>query len=643
MIREVENKIKRGLLFCVKWRYLIALGFFVLCVIFNIHGSSINEYNKLFANYSEYSSQSVIIGESRPIRSDEWLVHTPYYMSQYYNDFGKTSNMMSLEGQDMIIGYNAPVLDVTVIAKPFTWGYFLLGNERGLSWYWCSKVILMLLVSFELCMIITKKNKMVSLLGALLMAFSPLIQWWFVPHAADVFFWGMAVLVLSYHFFVAPTIWYKNLFTILTPLALITFVIALFPSLQVPVGLIVIALLVAFLLRDKELITFKKKDVWRIVAMGVFALAVIGHTVITSKDAIMGLLNTVYPGKRVSLGDGSKLDSLFTSLTVFTLPFKNITFSNNCEVSTFIHFAPVFMMLYPWICKKMKKDGNMVVGNVMLGCLLVMAAFMLIGFPELLAKITFFSYINRMDLAYGFLATLFTVWGIDMIWKKKIITRKQVLAVLAVYVGLCICFIGEKELTYLEWWQYGVIIIGLAVLMYLMLKSYQKLFISGMALLIVVSSFTINPLARGVGALFDHPLEKKIHEIAKEDKESYWLAINDRILASVGVANGARVLNMVNFYPDFEKWSIIDPDGANEKIYNRYAHMNVSLTDGETELSEGPTADLFEVKLNCEDALKWNVKYLVSAGELASCKKDFEKIYKDIEGEYYIYERVKDE
>ncbi len=616
---------------------------FVICVALNIHGSSINEYNKLFSNYSDYSSQSIIVGESRSIRSDEWLVHTPYYMSQYYNDFDKTSNMMSLEGQDMIVGYNAPVRDITVIAKPFTWGYFLLGNERGLSWYWCSKVILMLLVSFELCMIITRKNKKVSLLGALLVSFSPLIQWWFVPHAADVFFWGMAVLVLSYNFFVASSRYYKNLFMLLTPLAVITFIVALFPSLQLPVGLIAIALLVTFLLRDKKQITFKKKDIWRIVAMGVFVIAVVGYTIITSKDAIMSLYNTVYPGKRVSLGDGGKIDALFTNLTVFTLPYKNITYLNNCEVSSFIHFAPVFMILYPWIARKMKKDNNMIVGNVMLGCLIVMAVFMLVGFPELLARISFFSYINRMDLAYGFMATLFTVWGIDMIWKRKILSKKQIWIVIAIYVGLCICFVGERELTYLAWWQYGIIIAGLAVLIYLMLGGYKKLFIISMTLLIIISSFTINPLARGVGALFDHPLEKKISEIAKNDKESYWLAINDRILASVGVANGARVLNMVNFYPDFEKWEIIDPEGANKDVYNRYSHINVSLTDGKTELLEGPTADLIIAKMNCKDVLKWPVKYLVSAGEIVSCKKDFKVIYKDTEGEYYIYERENNE
>ena len=83
------DKIRKAVLFGIKWRYVIALIVFTFCVIFKVHGSSINEYNKMFSNYEEYSSESVLLGESRSIRSDEWLVHTPYYMSQEYNDFDK--------------------------------------------------------------------------------------------------------------------------------------------------------------------------------------------------------------------------------------------------------------------------------------------------------------------------------------------------------------------------------------------------------------------------------------------------------------------------------------------------------------------------------------------------------------------------
>lgn len=641
---EVINKIKKGALFCIKWRYLIALLIFILCVIFKVHGSSINEYNKLFSGYDQYEPGSLILGESRSIRSDEWLVHAPYYMSQYYNEYEKTSEMMSIEGQDMIVGYNAPVLDITLLAKPFTWGYVVLGNEYGLSWYWCSKLILLILVSFEACMIITRKNKKIALIGTIMIALAPAVQWWFVPHMVDVLFWGMAVFTLAYHFFTSEKRM-KLLFAVLLPLSVVSYVLALFPSLQLSIGLVMLTLFIVCMIRDKKEITFKKKDIWQIVLMAVVALGILGHALITSKDAIFALYNTAYPGKRVSLGGGGGIESLFTGLTTFTLPYKDITYSNNCEVSMFIQFAPLILMLYPVIWRKMKKDRNMIVGNAMVVCMIIMGVFMMIGFPELLAKITGFSYIDsyRMRFAYGFTAVLFTVWGLGTVWKRQLFSEKQILITLLIFGFSYVCFVDAEKLTYLAWWQYGVIIAGLMVLGYLMLAGHKKTFATLVVVLMFVSGATINPLARGTAALTEHPLEQKVQEISATDEEARWLSINSIILQQLGIANGAKMLNAVNFYPDYGKWELIDPDGEFDDIYNRYAHIQVSLSDGKTEFISGPTADMFMLNLNCEDADKWSVKYLLSAGTLQACENDFEEIYSDTEGEYYIYERIKDE
>ena len=627
--------------FIIKWRYLIALIVFVLCVVFKIHGSSINEYNRLFSNYDEYSSESLVLGKSRSIRSDDWLVQTPYYMSQYYNDYDKDNELVTLSGQDMLVAQNAPVKDITMIAKPFTWGYLMFGNEYGLSWYWCSKIILLILLSFEACMIITKKNKKVALLGTIMISFAPAVQWWFVPHAVDVFFWGLALFVTAYHFFITEKLW-RWLFMCLLSCSAITFVMVLYPPLQVPIGLAMAALLVACLLRDKKEITFKKKDIWRIVVMALFVLMVLGWVIWNSKDALMALNDTIYPGKRVSLGGGQGLGGLFTDLTSFLLPFRQITYSNNSEVSSFIQFAPIFLMLYPVIWKKMKRDKNIIVGNTLLVCIIVMFVFMSIGFPELLAKLTLFSYVDsfRMKLAYGLVAVLFTIWGIDMIWKKQIFTKKQIFGAIALFGLLYVCFVGSKELSYAGWKYYGVLILGLMVLAFLMLKRFRKLFLVSMTGVMLVAGATVNPIARGTSALFDHPLEQKINEIAKEDKDAYWLSVNGILLQQLAIANGARMLNAVNFYPDMEKWKILDPSGEYSDIYNRYAHILVYLTEDTTEFLTGSAPDNFTLKLSCKDALKWPTKYLLSVGKINACTNNFKEIYKDTEGDFYIYERV---
>lgn len=638
-----KNKIKNIILFLIKWRYVVALLIFALLVAFKIHGSSIAEYNKMFEKTAEYNAESIILGESRPVRSDEWLVHTPYYMSQTYNDFEKDSNMMSLDGQDMIISTDAPVKNLLAVAKPFTWGYMLLGNEYGLSWHWCSKLILLILMSYEFCFIVTRKNKKIALLGAVLISFSPLTQWWFMSSMVDVFVFGMATFVVGYYLFVAKTNWKKNLMMVLAPLAIMAYVLALFPALQIPVAMFLIAMFVVVLVRDKDEILFNKWVGMRLGAIVAATGALLLYMYLGSKNAISLVGGTVYPGQRFETGGGNVISDLFTGITNFTLPFKDITFVNNCEVSTFIQFAPIFLILYPVIYKKAKRDKNLIVGNTLVICIAVAVVFMLAGFPELLAKITLFSNVNRMVMVYGFMATVFTLWGIDIIWRRRILTKKQILLTLAIYGGLYVCFVGKAELTYLRWWQYGIIIVGLLVLSYLMLTGRQKLFIGGILVLAMVSSATINPIARGIKPVVGHPLEQKISEIAASDKEAYWLAVNNNLLASLGVINGARVLDMVNFYPDFPKWELIDPEKKSEDIYNRYAHILVSLTEDKTKIEIGPTQDVVALTLSCKDVTKLGVKYLLVGGELDACKSEYKNIYEDTEGKYYIYERVKHE
>ena len=600
--------------FFIKYRYLVALSLFIILVIFKVNGSSIGIYNNYFPSEGKTSESEVLLGISREIRSDEWMVHTPYYFSQYYNNFQKNSNFMSLSGQDMIIGYNAPVKDISLLAKPLTWGYIFLGNEYGLSWYWCLKTIIFVMASFEVCMIITKKNKFLSVLGAFLTSYAPAMQWWFVPHICDVFLWGTTLLALGYHFFTTKKGWVKNLCTILLPLISCVFILALFPSCQIPVGLIAITLLVVFLIRDKKDITFKKKDVFRIIFMVMLALIILGYTIIGSKEAIELLYNTAYPGKRVSLGGNYTIDKIFTNLTTLFLPYKDSNILNNCEVSTFIHFTPFFIMLFPLIKRKLKlyKDSNLLVGKTLFIIIIIEIFFMLIGIPETLAKITLFSYINRMDIVYGFTATLFTIYMIYNFFKyKNLITLKQFIIALVIYLFCYLLFINKENLLYLPMYIYLFEIIVFGVVLIAIYNRRKYFSLSLIFLLLVMSSFTINPIRVGISPIEDHKLVKVCQKL-NEEEEGYFLTTNNIQISSLLLSNGIKVVNAVNFYPDMDKWTSIDKDMKHEYDYNRYLHFMITLSDNNNTKYNLLQNDLLELQLSLNDLKKWHVKYIVT-------------------------------
>lgn len=614
-------------------RYFIFLILFVLCVIFKLHGSSIGMYN-YYLNGEENAKRTEILGISRGIRSDEWMVHTPYYFSQKYNKYNKYSKQMSYSGQNMILGYNAPVKDITTIAKPFTWGYILFGNEYGLSWYWCSKLLLLILVSFELMMIITKGNKKFSIFGSLLISFAPPIQWWFVPHITDVFFWAMTVTVLTYHFFIANTKKKKILFTVLTPISYIGYVLALFPSCQVPLAYISLALIIGFLKRDKDKITFTKKEWPRIIIVLLIFLSILSYFILTSFEDIKLLMNTVYPGSRISSGNDMLYKDIFTDLTTLFLPYKTITYSNNCEASTFIHLFPLFLITYSDI----KNKNDCIVGKVLLISIMVELFYMLVGFPKLINEIILFKYINRMYLIYGFTALLFTLWSIHAIYKYKIKfkTSKIIIAIVVLMISY-LTTISEEQLNYVPIYAYITEIIYFSIMSYMFLTRKKITPFIMFAILIIISSFTINPVSKGIDAIKNHKTTKIISNIAKKDK-GYWLATDSPVFAGYVLACGARVANATNFYPDYEKWQLIDPKRKNDENYNRYANMTIDLTKEKTDFSL-IAPDNMRLHLNYQDLKKLNIKYIFTIKDL---KNDFadenidnELLYED--GRIYIY------
>lgn len=611
-----EETMKKILDFIIKYRYLIALIVFIVCVSLKINGSSIGVYDTIYGK-EDPNVITEIFGRARFIRGDEFNVQVPYFFSQSYNNFNLISHYMSLSGQNMIIGYNSPVIGLTLLGKPDIWGYILFGNEIGLSWYWCSRIILFLLVGYEMFYILTK-NKYLSVFASICLVFSPALQWWFAPHMYQVFFWACTLFVVGYYFFIGKKKWQKVLFTILSICSLIGFVISIFPSLQVPTGLIMLALLICCLIRDKEELVWKKKDFIRVGIVILGAGIVIGQFLIQSKDAITLLNNTVYPGKRVSVGGDYLFANLFMDPTMILNTFTAPARLNQCEISCFNHFGILFMIYYPylWYINKMQnKSQQMLIGNCLFIILVIEIVFMIIGFPEWLEKITLFSYMNRMMLVYGFTALIFSFWCIESIWENRKKVRWQFgLGTVLIYTFLYIkCYLNYTDAAFLErtgLWFYFIVPGILGMSSYLIFTKYRRLFFPIFGCWIILAGMFVNPIVIGARSISNHTLVTEALEVQEEDPDAYWLATNSLHTQELLLANGIKALNAVNFYPDVEKWNLVDPTHENEEFYNRYLHMLIELTEEPTSYVQA-TPDSAVIHLNVEELKKWNIKYLV--------------------------------
>ena len=141
-------------------RFVLGAALFAVCVALKLHGSSIGVWNNYIASAPSPSPyQFPILGVPRPIRSDEWDVFTPLAMSQQYTGYAAVNDIACAWPTNMLTTYNQPVWDLTAIAKPFYWGYLLLGSEYGLSWFWCGRLIALFLVTSEMFLLITGQKK----------------------------------------------------------------------------------------------------------------------------------------------------------------------------------------------------------------------------------------------------------------------------------------------------------------------------------------------------------------------------------------------------------------------------------------------------------------------------------------------------
>lgn len=113
-------------------RYVLGGIFLLLCVMFEVHGSSIGIYAK-FLDHPEL--QSIIIGVPRQIRFDEWGVFTPFAFSQYFTNFSMISDIVRAAPTNMFMAYGQAVWHPAMIFRPALIGYLFLDQGSGLAFF----------------------------------------------------------------------------------------------------------------------------------------------------------------------------------------------------------------------------------------------------------------------------------------------------------------------------------------------------------------------------------------------------------------------------------------------------------------------------------------------------------------------------
>lgn len=623
--------IKKLYDFIYKYRVWLCIGLLAFAVLNNFNGSSLGMWNYYIEPNSPVSLGNPIFGDPLPIRSDEWAVNIPRMMSGEYSNYTEFNDIVRGVRTENISA-SGLFRDYSALYNPSRWGYYLFDFAHGLSFQWSYLLIFGYLFSFELFNILTH-NKPLSVLGASILWLSPFNIWWSMTMPLLT---CIAVLVLFYYALTASNRIKRAIFAFMLAIAGADFVCNLYPAWQVPAGWITLSILAYIIATNTDWKKYKLPDWLIVIAAIAFMVSIILRFLYVDMSYINAISATAYPGARVDYGADSISKLLGYPALMFT-GFTNIdVYPNNCESATTYGVFPLAYVLIPYGIVLSRKNAEakkpISVLWFLLFPIILLTAYCTLGLPPIIAKLTL------MDRSTSFRAVdyLGIVLTIAMIVSMAEIRKRgglkmfeaAALAVLAAIPALTyskgIILDNSSKIV-----ETGSLIFAVTTTLILSnLKSLKwNASVALTSALIACCAFAVHPLMVGTSAITDKPAATEIQELVEENPDAKWVSTNF-IYSQFLIANGAPTVTSTNYIPNMELWEEFDPDGSDEEIYNRYAHLNLALIDDGESYYELVQADMINLVVTKDDFDKLDADFLVTVAPIDEYwSEDFELEY----------------
>jgi hypothetical protein len=606
---------------------LLAIGLVILTAI-GANGSSLGVYDTILQE-----EDSTLVGTPRTVRSDEWVVNTPFVFSQVNNNFPVINKYVG-DGQDMAVVIDVPYKEWSVLFKPQNLSFFVLPLEQAFAFKWWFLAFILMVSIYAFFTVLFKKPYIGALL-AVFFVFNPFIQWWYqtitIMPIAYTFLIMTAVILL----FRSESRKKRWLYSALLTYLVTAFALVMYPPFQIPCALAGIFVLIGWYLAEYKWSHVFKTKLWiYLVSSLATSMALVGLFIVSHAESIKAVLGTVYPGSR-SVESGGEQIQTFIYWPFNYLLQNDLTMSlfdnNPSGASRFLMFGMICIpyLIYMFMIKKYNKKNQpqklvkyLLIASLALLSVLMARSFIPFGDPiyQLLGLESVPH--ARLLIAFGLLNLIFValaVYGLSS-GKPAIKPNKEwFLCLPIVAVGSLIVLITSRSafnLTSVGNKELIVVAVALVVCVALLTHPWQKIRVAGLVMLCVFalfSSIKINPLYLGTGSLNNSVLSERISALQKQDDDK-WIVDNYFPLESLPLANGAESFGSVNTYPQLHVWKKYFPD--DEEIFNRYAHINFIIDDkyNEPEI-ELKQADYFSVKTDsCSRILRDHaVGYIISA------------------------------
>lgn len=630
---------KKGLDFIYKYRYLLGLGLFVLCVAMQINYSSSGMFEGKIQPNHPTQTGDMITGISRGIRTDEYVVTTPMVISQYRNDYDLVNP--DIMADDVITSLYPKLPNKSlpsVLTTPQYLGFTFLPFEYAFSFYQLLPWFVAFFAVLEMLMVITKKRKLMSSIGSLFIIFSPVILWF---DSVQYIMYVALLFDIFYLFINHGKNWKSKLaYSIIFGWVAACFAMIIYPAWQVPYGYILLALLIYLIIDNRK--SLKWRDLLYVLpVLGVVLVLVIPNIMI-SLDQYKLASQTVYPGKRSESGGGG-LAWIFYSISSIFFPIDEV--SNASETSGFVCLFPIPIIVGIYMIfqsHKKKQYDSLLISLVVLSIFFSFIYFIGNGF---ISKITllFLTPAIRLRPVLELVCLLIMIRLLSTHQKKKTPERPALLAIATVLITAILVYAGAVQIdlftdtTYMNLARVCIAFVVYYTAIYCLLDNRRQTgyIIGTIAIIFAGYQFlTVHPLRSGLDVYTDKPVAIKIRELSSENQDALWIT-SGSALSQYALANDARVINSVSYYPVLERWRLLDPDCKDDDTYNRYAHIGITITQDATKF-EHAAFDAFNLDLNYQDICLLHPTYFLSDTAYNTIPGWSQKLIYDEDG-IYIY------
>ena len=345
LLKKYDKQLNKVAEFIIKYRYRISGIVLIATVLLRINLASLSMWSSYV---NEPDSKNIILGVARGIRSDEWLTQSSLMLGAMQGpDAYKMYNENIGQGNLNMLMMITPVRDIASIGKPLMWGFILFGEELGFSFYWMLKIILLLLVSIEFSMKITKKDTLLTLTGGIVLALAPAIMWWLSSAIADGYIFGMTTIVL-FSYYMNNLEWdvkRKIGLAVGLLISITSFAFVLYPAFQVPFAFFMLVVMLNDFIPNLKKLTKIDVIIMTLTVLGI--AGIIARYVLVCWNDIVIMMSTVYPGNRISVGGDFSIDRFISYFANIFFPYSK-SVANPCEQSSYIYpfIGLIILLIY---------------------------------------------------------------------------------------------------------------------------------------------------------------------------------------------------------------------------------------------------------------------------------------------------------